>query len=122
MFQNTSPRRERSRNKVLIALKSEPKRFKDLLEETKLSAAGLDAIRKILLEEKLIVHELIEKKAVYRLTKKGEKSFDNVFLISHNIDRIISNNGIHHPNISQNTQSISSSNLPKIINLSILIL
>ncbi len=112
MSQNTSPRRERSRNKVLIALKSEPKRFKDLLEETKLSAAGLDAIRKILLEEKLIVHELIGKKAVYRLTKKGEKSFDNVFLISHNIDRIISNNGIHHPNISQNTQSISSSNLP----------
>jgi len=112
MTQHSSPRRERSRNMVMNVLKTEPKRFKDLQEETGLSAAGLDEIRKILLEEKKIVRELIGKKAVYRLTKKGEKSFDRVFLISHKVERIIKNNGVHHPNISQNTLSLLSCNLP----------
>jgi len=97
---------------VLIALKNKPKQFKDLLERTGLSAVGLNEIRKILLEEKIIVRELIGKKTVYRLTRKGEKSFDNVFLISHDIERIVSNDGIHHPNFSQNTPSLLSCNLP----------
>lgn len=112
MSQNTSPRREMSRNKVLIALRNKPKQFKDLLIDTKLSAAGLNEIRKILLEEKVIVRELIGKKAAYRLTKKGEKSFDSAFLISHTVKRIIQNNGTHYPNTSQNTQSFTSLTLP----------
>ena len=49
---NISMRRERSRNKVLISLRNSPKRFTDLEKETNLSAAGLNDIRIILLEEK----------------------------------------------------------------------
>jgi hypothetical protein len=64
------------------------------------------------LEEKEIVLEVIGKKAVYRLTKKGEKSFDSAFLISHTVKRIIQNNGTHYPNTSENTQSLISLNLP----------
>ena len=112
MSQTDSPRRQRSRNKVIIALKSEPMRFKDLLEKTKLSAAGLDEIRKILLEEKEIVRELDGKKTVYRLSDKGKKSLDTVFLISHDIDKIVKNEGIHHPHTSENTIQLSLSNLP----------
>ena len=112
MSQNTSPRRERSRNMVKNVLKIEPKRFTDIEKETGLSAAGLNEIRKILLEEKEIVLEVIGKKAVYRLTKKGEKSFDSAFLISHTVKGIIQNNGTHYPNTSENTQSLTSLNLP----------
>ena len=92
-----------------------------LKKKTGLSAAGLNEIRKILLEEKEIVLEVIGKKAVYRLTKKGEKSFDSAFLISHAIKRIIQNNGTHYPNTSQNTQSLTSLNLPWGINSDLIV-
>ena len=59
-------RRERSRNKVLNSLKDSPKRFKDLEKETGLSAAGLNDVRKIMLEEKVI-----ELRKSYNLELKG---------------------------------------------------
>ena len=78
MYENISMKRERSRNKVFIALKNEPKRFSDLEKDTGLSPVGLTSILKILKEENEIVLELIDNKRKYKLTKKGTLSISDL--------------------------------------------
>ena len=73
-------KRERSRNKVFIALKNESKRFTDLQKDTTLSAVGLTSILKILQNEGEIKLELIDNKKKYMLTKKGIISTFNLNL------------------------------------------
>ena len=108
----TDMRRERSRNKVLISLQNNPKRFKDLEKETELSAAGLSAILKLLTVEKEIEVTLIDNKSGYKLSKKGKSSFDDLFLLSHDIDEIRSREGKHYRDYSHLCGSIISCGLP----------
>lgn len=108
----TDMRRERSRNKVLISLQNNPKRFKDLEKETELSPAGLTTILKLLTAEKKIEPTLIDNKSGYELTKKGKTSFDDLFLLSHDIDGIRSRDGKHYRNYSHLWGSIISCGLP----------
>ena len=104
--------RERSRNKVLIALKKEPMRFTDLKTETKLSAVGLTSILKILQEEKEITQELIENKIKYKLTKKGTISLSDLNFLSITLTNIKSRNGKYYSTYSQLNPSMNSSSLP----------
>lgn len=105
-------RRERSRNKVLISLRRGSKRFKDLEKETELSSAGLSAILKLLVTGKEIEPTLVDNKSGYKLTEKGKISFDDLFLLSHDIDEIRSRDGIHYRNYSDLWGSIISCGLP----------
>jgi predicted transcriptional regulator len=89
-------KRERSRNKVFIALKNESKRFTDLQKDTTLSAVGLTSILKILQNEGEIKLELIDNKKKYMLTKKGIISGSNLNLLSMNLEKIISNKGKYY--------------------------
>ncbi len=107
-----NPRRERSRNKVLIALKNEPKRFKDLEKETKLSPAGLTQILKILKEESKIEPTLIDGKSGYKLTKKGIVSLDDIINLANDVNTIRSRNGKHFRDYSHLWGSIITSRLP----------
>jgi predicted transcriptional regulator len=72
--EQTNLRREKSRNKILFALKEGSKRFVDLKRETGLSPRGLNDIRKILLEEGLIQQD---NSKAYELTEKGKESSVN---------------------------------------------
>lgn len=109
---NNSMKRERSRNKVLIALKKEPMRFTDLEREIGLSAVGLTSILKILQEEKEITHELIENKLKYKLTKKGNRSISDLNFSSITLTNIKSRNGKYYPTYSQLYPTVTSSSLP----------
>ena len=109
---NENPRRERSRNKVLIALKNEPKRFKDLETKTKLSPAGLTEILKILKKEKTIEPTLIEGKSHYKLTKKGTRSLSDVINLVNDVNAIRNRGGKHFRDYSHLWGSILVSRLP----------
>jgi len=112
MSKNTSIKRERSRNKVFIALKNEPKRFTDLEKDTGLTAVGLTSILKILLKEEEIVLELIDNKRKYKLTKKGTISISDLNFLSIGLANIKSRNGKYYPDYSRLYPSIVSSSLP----------
>ncbi len=73
-MEQTNLRREKSRNKILFALKEGSKRFVDLKRETGLSPIVLNYIRKILLEEGLIQQD---NSKAYELTEKGKESSVN---------------------------------------------
>ncbi|HEV2192537.1 MAG TPA: hypothetical protein VGR54_02835 [Nitrosopumilaceae archaeon] len=60
-----------NRNKIIAALDGDPKRFKDLLDSTKLSAMGLTNIIKQLVSEKIIEHVIHNGKQSYSLSKSG---------------------------------------------------
>lgn len=105
-------KRERSRNKVIIALKNEPKRFTDLQKDTKLSAVGLTTILKILLKENEITLELIDNKKKYKLTKKGTLSASDLNFLSIGIDNIKSRNGKYYSTYSRLQPSMLSFSLP----------
>ncbi len=108
---NVSVRRERSRNKVLISLSNSPKRFKDLEKETGLSAAGLNGIRIILLEEKVIESTLIDGKPAYKITKKGKNSLLKYNNLSFDVNEIKSRGGVYLRNYSTLNGGITSSKL-----------
>jgi predicted transcriptional regulator len=112
MSANVSMKRERSRNKVIIALKNEPRRFTDLQIETKLSAVGLTSILKILLKEKEITLELIGNKKKYKLTKKGTLSASDLNFMSIDLTNIASRNGKYYHTYSRLQPSMLSSSLP----------
>jgi predicted transcriptional regulator len=97
---NISMRRERSRNKVLISLRNSPKRFTDLEKETNLSAAGLNDIRIILLEEKIIESTLLDGKPAYKITKKGTNALSKYNSLSFDIDEIKSRDGVYQRDYS----------------------
>ena len=106
------PRRELSRNKVLNSLRKSPKRFKELLADTELTPSGLNEIRKILLDEKLIEHILIDGKEGYGITKKGTISLANYPYLAYLIDNIHSRDGRYHSDYTTTTGSILFLNLP----------
>lgn len=112
VVKNENPRRERSRNKVLIVLKNEPKRFKDLEKETELSPAGLTQILKILRTENTIEHTLIDGKSGYKLTKKGIRSLDDIINLANDVNTIRNRGGKHFRDYSSLWGSIVSSKLP----------
>ncbi len=109
---NEHPRREMSRNKVLIALKNEPKRFKDLETDTGLSPAGLTEILKILKDEKTIEPTLIDGKSGYKLTKKGTRSLSDVINLANDVNAIRNRGGKHFRDYSRLWGSILTSRLP----------
>lgn len=109
---NENPRRERSRNKVLIALKNEPKRFKDLETNTRLSPAGLTEILKILRDENTIEPTLIDGKSGYKLTKKGTRSLSDVINLANDVNAIRNRGGKHFRDYSHLWGSILVSRLP----------
>jgi len=104
-------RRERSRNKVLNSLKDSPKRFKDLEKETGLSAAGLNDVRKIMLEEKVIESTLLDGKPAYKITKKGKNSLSKYNTLAFEINEIKSQNGIYRRDYSSLNGGINTSQL-----------
>jgi len=108
---NLSMRRERSRNKVLNSLKDSPKRFKDLEKETGLSAAGLNDVRKIMLEEKVIESTLLDGKPAYKITKKGKNSLSKYNTLAFEINEIKSQNGIYRRDYSSLNGGINTSQL-----------
>lgn len=112
MSKNTSMKRERSRNKVFIALKNEPKRFTDLENDVDLSAVGLTAILKILSEEGEIGLKLIDNKKKYYLTKKGTISVSDLNFLSIGLENIKSRDGKYHSTYSRLYPSMISSSLP----------
>jgi|TARA_B110000495_G_C22753040_1_gene441159 predicted transcriptional regulator len=105
-------KRERSRNKIFIALKNEPKRFTDLQKDTGLSAVGLTSILKIMLEEKEIKLDLIDNNKKYKLTKKGTISGSDLNYMSIGLTNITSRNGKYYPMYSQLKPLMLSSSLP----------
>jgi predicted transcriptional regulator len=104
-------KRQRSREKVLISLKTGPKRFKDLEKETELSAAGLNDIRKILLEEKVIESTLLDGKSAYKITKKGKDSLLKYNNLSFDINEIKSRDGVYFRDHSTLNGGINTSKL-----------
>jgi hypothetical protein len=112
MQTNSNPRREISRNKVLISLERKAKRTKDILKDTKLSPAGWNVIRKILLEEREIEHTLIDGKEGYQLSDRGIISVNNFNNLPFSIDEIRSNDGKSYRDYSTLCGSIMSSSLP----------
>lgn len=110
--QDYHPRRERSRNKVLNSLKNEPKRFKDLEKDTKLSPAGLTQILKLLKNEKVLDLTLIDGKSYYKLTKKGMLSLDDIINLANDVNTIRLREGKHFRDYSHLWGSIISSKLP----------
>ena len=112
MSKQLSMKRERSRNKVIIALNHEPKRFTDLQKDTGLSAVGLTSILKILQEEKEIKLELIDNKKKYKLTKKGTISVADLNFLSIGLDNIKTRNGKYYSTYSRLNPNMTSSSLP----------
>jgi predicted transcriptional regulator len=104
-------KRERSRNKIFVALRNKPKRFTDLEVDTGLSAVGLTSILKILQKEGEIKLELIDDKKKYKLTKKGTVSVSNLNLLSMNLEKIMSDEGKYYSTFSGLTPSMSSCGL-----------
>ena len=74
--------KEDHRDKVLTLLKDGPQRFSFLKKSTGFSSAGLTNILDELLDSKTITKTVQNKKLVYALTKKGQKEFEEVFLLS----------------------------------------
>lgn len=66
-------KRERSVNKVIIALKNGSKRFTDLEDVTGLSPAGLNETLKMMKDRRTVEKIIVDKKQMYRLTGKGEE-------------------------------------------------
>ncbi len=108
MTKTDNMKRERSKNKILIALKKEDKRFTDLQKETELSPAGLNGTLKMLMKEDIIRIILDGKKRKYRLTKNGERWFEKHLYLSYDVDLIKSREGKHYRDFSTLHDSIIS--------------
>lgn len=85
--------KEDHRDKVLTLLKDGPQRFSFLKKSTGFSSAGLTNILDELLDSKTITKTVQNKKLVYTLTKKGQKEFEGVFLLSDVLSEIKSRGG-----------------------------
>lgn len=88
-FRTQKETKERNERLVLKLLFDSPMRFKDLLEETGLSRAGLDMILKRLQETKQIGSIIDSGKPAYSLTKKGEKTVKAIPIIQDNLESIL---------------------------------
>jgi DNA-binding HxlR family transcriptional regulator len=88
-FRTQKETKERNERLVLKLLFDSPMRFKDLLEETGLSRAGLDMILKRLQETKQIESIIDSGKPAYSLTKKGEKTVKAIPIIQDNLESIL---------------------------------
>ncbi|MFP3130775.1 MAG: winged helix-turn-helix transcriptional regulator [Nitrososphaeria archaeon] len=73
---------------VLNSLNKQPKRFKDLINETGISAMGLTNILKRLLSEGKIEKTLHKGKDAYSLTKKGEDYLEDMWMILYELYEI----------------------------------
>ena len=71
--------------KILLRLKDKPKRFTDLIRETKLSQQGLTGVLKRLKESKLIEISLVDGKPAYTLTEIGIAETKSIWSILHTI-------------------------------------
>lgn len=106
-----SMRRIRSRNMVLNALKINPQGFSSLEKSTGLSPVGLNDIRKILLNEKLIEPAIIDGKKVYKITEKGTISLGFYPYLAYLINAMHLRDGKYHSDYSRTTGSILSLDL-----------
>lgn len=88
-FRTQKETKERNERLILKLLYDSPMRFKDLLEETGLSRAGIDMILKRLQETKQIESIIVEGKPAYSLTNKGEKTVKAIPIIQDNLESIL---------------------------------
>ncbi|AKA49674.1 hypothetical protein IX51_11820 [uncultured archaeon] len=88
-FRTQKETKDKNERKILNLLYDSPMRFKDLLEETRLSRAGLDIILKRLQDTKQIESIIDGGKPAYSLTKKGEKTVKSIPIIQDNIESIL---------------------------------
>jgi len=103
-------KREKSVNKIINALKKEPKRFNELQKETGLSAVGLSDTLKVMKNYNMIETILVNDKQKYRLGKKGEIITKYLYL-SYDIDAIRYRHGMHERDYSSLWNSILASQL-----------
>jgi len=87
---------------VLNYLNKEPKRFKEIREETRISAMGLTNILKRLLSEGKIERTLHKDKEAYSLTKKGEDYLKEMLMILYEIYEMQNRNPNNKPNYDSN--------------------
>jgi DNA-binding HxlR family transcriptional regulator len=88
-FQTQKETKDKNERLVLKLLFDSPMRFKDLLEETGLSRAGLGMILKRLQETKQIESIIDSGKPAYSLTKIGEKTVKAIPIILDSIESIL---------------------------------
>ena len=97
MKQYESIRREQqklaNREEVIMALKDGNKRFKDLKNIVTFSEPTLANVLAQLEKNGLIKPTIVDRGAGYTLTKKGEKSYDRIFLLSDILSEIKSRGG-----------------------------
>lgn len=105
-------KREKSANKIINALKKEPKRFTDLQKETRLSAVGLTDTLKVMKNYNMIETILDGKKNKYRLLKEGENIIEKFLYLSYDIDEIRFRYGKHRRDYSTLYNTILASRLP----------
>lgn len=88
-FRAQKERKDKNERLILKLLYDSPMRFKDLLEKTKLSRAGLGDVLKRLQKAKQIEPIIYEGKPAYSLTKKGEKTVKAIPIIQDSIESIL---------------------------------
>jgi DNA-binding HxlR family transcriptional regulator len=92
--------KELNRSGVMICLKYEAKRFKDIKEMTSLSPMGLTKILSGLEEEGLIGRKAEGRWSSYILTRKGEKMLFKMTTLDMIIGKIQDNGGKYHHDYS----------------------
>lgn len=92
--------RRRNRERILSLLNEGPKRFTDLLNESKLSPKGLTAILKDLENQKKIKRVVHEKKQAYELTKKGIAILTGHYLLRTMIESLEKKGSQYYENYS----------------------
>ncbi len=76
------------RDKILTLLKDGPQRYSFLQKSTGHSPGGLTTILNELIGNNLITKTVENNKLVYKLTKKGRREFEEVFLLSDVLSQI----------------------------------
>lgn len=87
--------RERNRASILGFLKEGPKRFTELQSLSHLSPRGLTAILKELENDKKIERQIHGKGMAYVITKKGNKSFSDLYNAGYQIEKIRREGGVY---------------------------
>ena len=85
--------KDKHRDKIITLLKEGPQRFSFLQNATGHSPAGLTKILDKLMDDNIITKTVQNRKLVYVLTKKGQRVFEEIFLLSDVLSEIKSRNG-----------------------------
>ncbi|MBL7002160.1 MAG: helix-turn-helix transcriptional regulator [Nitrosopumilus sp.] len=105
-------KKEKNQKIIIELIRKEEMSFTQLLSKVPFSQTTLTKHLKILSKNKDIVKGILNGNEVYKLTKKGKKSFDDLFLLSNDIEKIRTRGGKHYVSPSHLRGSIISCLLP----------